>query len=162
MKTIKDLKASLPQVGTVEWIGLREKRRSEVASVDQVHVSVEKGLEGDHYSKQGGKRMVTLIQKEHLDVVSSLLDMDVSPHEVRRNIVVSGINLVALHDVTFRLGEDVILKGTGYCHPCSRMEENLGPGGYNAMRGHGGITAVVVSKGDIRVGDQIKSQNEIG
>lgn len=162
MKTIKDLKASLPQEGTVEWIGLREQRRSEVSSVDQVHVSVEKGLEGDHYSKQGGKRMVTLIQKEHLDVVSLLLDKHISPHELRRNIVVSGINLVALHDLTFMLGKDVILKGTGYCHPCSRMEENLGPGGYNAMRGHGGITAVVVSKGEISVGDSVKCQYEIG
>lgn len=156
MKTIKDLKASLPQVGKIEWIGIREQRRSDVVSVKDASISVEDGLEGDHYSKQGGKRMVTLIQKEHLEVVSSLLAKEVMPEEIRRNIVVSGINLVALHDETFTLGGEVILKGTGYCHPCSRMEENLGPGGYNAMRGHGGITAVVVSGGKISVGNQVK------
>ena len=162
MKTIKDLKASLPQVGKIEWIGLRPKRRSDVDSVEDVQLSVGEGLEGDHYSKPGGKRMVTLIQKEHLDVVSILLDKPIAPSEVRRNIMVSGINLLALHDETFSLGSDVVLKGTGYCHPCSRMEENLGPGGYNAMRGHGGITAVVIAGGHISIGSEVKLQNEIG
>ncbi|ANE42518.1 MOSC domain-containing protein [Deinococcus puniceus] len=102
-----------------------------------------------------GKRQVTLIQAEHLPVIAALAGVQtVTPEEMRRNIVVSGLSVLALKDARFQLGE-VILEGTGECHPCSRMEETFGAGGYNAVRGHGGITARVVRGGLIRVGDAL-------
>ncbi|MCB1455919.1 MAG: MOSC domain-containing protein, partial [Nitratireductor sp.] len=73
---------------------------------------------------------------------------------LRRNIVVSGVSLIALKERRFRIGS-VLLEGTGICAPCSRMEEVLGPGGYNAMRGHGGITARVAGAGTVRVADAV-------
>jgi MOSC domain-containing protein YiiM len=69
---------------------------------------------------------------------------------------VSGINLLSLKNRRVRIGEEVILEITGECHPCSRMEEELGPGGYNAMRGHGGLTARIIAGGIIRVGDAVQ------
>ena len=155
MQTLRDLMETLPQTGTVEWIGVRPGRREPMLSVQAALAGSEQGLAGDRYSKQGGNRQVTLIQAEHLDAVASMLGaVSVAPDTVRRNIVVRGINLLALKDKRFRLG-DAVLEYTGQCHPCSLMESALGPGGYNAMRGHGGITARVIADGEIRVGDPV-------
>jgi MOSC domain-containing protein YiiM len=73
---------------------------------------------------------------------------------LRRNIVVAGINLTSLKQKQFRIG-DVLLEGTIACAPCARMEENLGAGGFNAMRGHGGLCARVIEHGTIRTGDAV-------
>ena len=152
------LMAQFPRQGRVEWIGIRPERRAPLASVDQVEAIAGHGLAGDHYaSKTNGKRQVTLIQAEHLEAVAKLLDKpEVPPEWVRRNILVSGINLYALRDRRFRVG-DTVLEGAGTCDPCSRMEEVLGAGGYNAMRGHGGIIARIVNGGMIRLGDEVLS-----
>ena len=84
-----------------------------------------------------------------------LLPADASgPALLRRNIVVEGMNLLALRSQEFELGTAVLV-GTGNCAPCSQMEKALGPGGYNAMRGHGGITASVIQPGVVRVGDSV-------
>jgi MOSC domain-containing protein YiiM len=68
---------------------------------------------------------------------------------------VEGINLLALKGKVFRVGE-AVFEYSGECHPCSRMEESLGSGGYNAMRGHGGITAKVIKDGIIGLGDAVR------
>ncbi len=114
------------------------------------------GLEGDHYrARRRGTRQVTLIQAEHLAVIGALLGcVAPAPEILRRNLVVSGINLLALKGRRFQIGE-AVLEGTGFAHPCSRMEEVLGAGGYNAMRGHGGLTARVVRSGRLALGDPV-------
>lgn len=157
MPTLKDLIDTLPQQGIVEWIGIRPARKVPLQIVDQIEVQTDRGLVGDHYSNAGGKRQVTLIQAEHLDAVASMLGVDtVDPSGIRRNLVVRGINLLALKDKQFCVG-DAVLEFTGLCHPCSRMETTLGPGGYNALRGHGGITARVLQAGTVKVGDAVRA-----
>ncbi len=156
MKSMKELLDSLPRTGRLEWIGLSAERRCAITPVSEASVRIGTGLDGDHHSPSGrGKRQVTLVQAEHLPAISSLLGLEtVGPELLRRNLSISGINLLALKDRRFRVGE-VLLEGTGLCHPCSRMEETFGPGGYNAVRGHGGITASVVEGGIIRLGDPV-------
>jgi MOSC domain-containing protein YiiM len=158
--TKAELLGSMPQTGKVEWIGIRAERRAPVEAVQEIQVDTDLGLTGDHYSKNGGRRQVSLIQAEHVEAVEKMLNTAIDPAWLRRNIVVSGVNLLAFADRQFQLG-DVILEMTGHCHPCSRLEENLGPGGYNAMRGHGGITARVIRGGTLRVGDEVRLVAEI-
>jgi len=152
--TIAELLDCLPQVGTVRWIGVRPAKRAPLEIVDTVVAETASGLLGDRYSGTSGNRQVTLIQHEHVVGLATLVGREIEPAELRRNIVVSGINLLALKKRQFRIGE-ATLETTGLCHPCSRMEEALGAGGYNAMRGHGGITARVVVGGTIAVGDEV-------
>ncbi|MGY2132161.1 MOSC domain-containing protein [Hymenobacter sp. HD11105] len=157
--TVGRLLATLPQTGRIEWIGIRPVRREPLVSLLEVEVVTDKHLSGDHARpKPGGKRQVTLIQHEHLEAVGGFLGFDgrVEPGRLRRNLVVSGLNLLALKNRQVQLGDEVILEITGECHPCSRMEEELGPGGYNAMRGHGGLTARILRGGQIRVGDTVR------
>ncbi len=153
---LRTLMDTFPHAGKLEWIGLRPARRAPLQSMNQVEVIADHGLAGDHKaSRAGGKRQVTLIQREHLDVVAKLLGRDaVGAALLRRNLVVSGINLLALRGERFRIG-GVLFEGSGLCEPCSRMEEVLGAGGYNAMRGHGGIIARVLEGGVIAVGDLV-------
>jgi len=140
--------------GWIAWIGLRPGRREDVKAVESVEITRD-GLVGDHWIR-GGPRAVTLMQWEHLPVIGAFLGRDApAPELLRRNIAIAGINLMGLRRRTFQIGE-VVLRGTGICAPCSRMEQNLGPGGYSAVRHHGGIGAEVITPGHIRIGDAVR------
>lgn len=149
------LMANLPRVGRVEWIGLRPQRDVPMRAVDRVEARAGKGLAGDRYTGGSGNRGVTLIQAEHLPAIAALSGHTVvTPETLRRNVLVSGIPLIALKGRRFRIGE-VLLEGTDSCDPCSRMEAALGPGGYNAMRGHGGLCARILAGGEFAIGDAV-------
>jgi MOSC domain-containing protein YiiM len=154
---LKDLMLQFPREGKLEWIGLRPRYQSPVGPVTEAQAVAECGLTGDHAAgRRGGNRQVTLIQLEHLHVIAQLTGRgSIDPVLLRRNLVISGVNLLALGEGTFSVGE-VVLMATGPCAPCSRMEAALGAGGFNAMRGHGGITARILQGGTLRVGDAVR------
>ena len=142
--------------GRLIWIGLRPARREAMHAVDEARLEAGRGLVGDRYARLDGGRQVTLIEAEALTAIASHLGLaEITPDRVRRNLVTRGVNLLALKERRFRIG-DAVLETSGECHPCSRMEENLGIGGYNAVRGLGGITARVISGGLIRLGDPVE------
>lgn len=156
MFDIKQLQNHFPHGGEVLWLGLRPERDAPMIEPEKAMAIRGKGLQGDRFKGTVlSKRQVTLIQAEHLAVIAALLQREaIPPALLRRNIVVRGINLLALKTRTFTVGE-AVLEMTGLCHPCSKMEVALGPGGYNAVRGHGGITAKVVQSGIINRGDKV-------
>lgn len=142
--------------GELAWIGLRPARRAAMIAPPAAELVAGRGVVGDHFeSRRNSPRQVTLIAGEDLAAIAAFLGREaVGPELLRRNLVTRGINLLALKDRRFRIGA-VLLEGSGEAAPCSRMEETLGPGGYNAVRGHGGITARIVEGGEIRLGDAV-------
>jgi MOSC domain-containing protein YiiM len=167
MTDLRELGRRFPRPGRLCAIVLRPGRREPVEHAGLVEAIAGLGLSGDRNGlrnttrRPGHARQVTLIQAEHLTAVAALLGRDsLDAGLVRRNLVVSGINLLAARSLfkdqalALHIG-DAVLEVSGPCEPCSYMEEVLGPGGYNAMRGHGGVTARIIRGGLLRVGDDV-------
>jgi MOSC domain-containing protein YiiM len=162
--------------GRIEAIGLRPSRGAAVLPVDSAEAMAGEGLIGDRSVRGNAtdlmpsKRQVTLVQAVHVPVIAALAGhtQPLDPLCLRRNLVVSGLNLLAARSLfkdqpllLFIGPADAGVDGclwleiTGACEPCSKMEALLGPGGYNAMRGHGGVTARVLRGGRLQVGDVV-------
>jgi MOSC domain-containing protein YiiM len=162
MKTIRDLLKPPHITGRVEAIVVRGDPRQPARCITSTLALAGIGLADDRLGKRGeaelSTRQVTLIQHEHLPVIALLAGVPtVDVAALRRNLVISGINLIALKNARVRVG-GALLEIVGPCQPCSRMEEAVGVGGYAAMRGHGGMTARVLEAGAIGVGDEVRAE----
>lgn len=165
---LRDLRQLFAAAGRIEAIFIRPGRHERVFACTQARAEPGRGIVGDHrasvvrMAEQARKRELTLLQYEHIDAVAKWSGIDsLDASRLRRNLVVSGINLASMRSpfpdvrIEWAIGDDVRIEVTGSCDPCSRMEDELGPGGYNAMRGHGGVTARVSAGGILRVGDPV-------
>jgi len=138
------------QIGRVEGLLIRPERGKDVVVVSAWDPE---GL--DDHGRSESKRAVTFIQKEHLEVVAQISGQEVQWEKTRRNVLVSGINLLSLVGHRFRVG-NVIFEGACLIDPCKNMEKAMGTGVYAAMVGHGGIGGRIIQNGQIHVGDEIQ------
>jgi MOSC domain-containing protein YiiM len=151
-----------PLSGEVIWIGVRPARRAPVRVLERVEALANRGLDGDRATVRPSRvRQITLIARETLDDAARRLGLaEIDPSEVRRNLVTRGVDLEAARHRHLLVG-GVLLRVTGPCDPCARMEEALGEGGWEALRDRGGLTAVVLTGGLIRLGDAVRITDPI-
>ena len=163
---LRDLTAQFCQLGSLDAIYLRPARGVLAQHTNIAVAQTGRGLQGDRSTLAGkidGKRQVTLMQAEHIVVLEKLLNKPIDAALLLRNLVVSGINILAAKSLFkdqimhLTIGK-IVLEITGPCEPCSKMEAVLGKGAYNAMRGHGGVTAKVMVGGELKVGDLVSCQ----
>ena len=95
---------------------------------------------------------MTIIQQEYLAAVVAMVGRDeIRPEEVRRNRIVSEVNLIVLKNQTFACRR----RRPGRIRSVRTVSKVLGPGGYNAMRGQGRITVRVPDAGTFRFCDEV-------
>ncbi|MDO6562258.1 MOSC domain-containing protein [Amphritea sp. 1_MG-2023] len=143
--------------GRLEWIGLRPARKQAMQVVDAAQALAGLGLEGDHRccKTPGSARQVTLISSEFIDLIEIYTGIkQIDPSSLRRNLVISGINLNALRHQLFSIG-GAVFEATALCHPCVRMDQALGKGGAASMLGYGGLCARILRSGRLQLGDPL-------
>ena len=125
---LKELLDLIPQTGRLEWIGIRPGKKQALTALKSVRMEQGSGLEGDRFrGSVSGKRQVTLIQQEHLQVVANILGKsEIDPGWTRRNLVVSGISLLDLKHQSFQIGV-AVLQTTGIFAPASGWKKTSDP-----------------------------------
>jgi MOSC domain-containing protein YiiM len=144
-------------------IHIAPKAEAPMVAVEAVRAEPGRGLDGDRYSEHTGKysdtpgsgREVTLVASEVLEAIELEQGIRLAPGESRRNITTRGVDLNALVEREFRVG-DVVLRGTRLCEPCEYLQGLTGQDGLlKALVHRGGLRCDIVRGGTIRVGDKI-------
>ena len=123
-------------------------------AVQTIEVRENYGFPEDYRSGPNKNRQVTLIEEEALQNAAGQLGRSVAEGTSRRQVVIRGLDLNSAIGHNVRIG-DIILAVERYCAPCERMDEELGPGGREALRWKAGVCCSVRKGGTLRVGDSV-------
>jgi MOSC domain-containing protein YiiM len=140
--------------GRLEAIWIKRARRGRMAAAAAATMVAGRGLDGN--ADQGGRRQVTIIEKEawqrHMRALNAALD----PSARRANLMVSGVPLAGMRGRTLGIG-GCRVRILGETKPCERMEQALA-GLRDVMYPDwgGGAFGEVLDDGIIQVGDAVE------
>jgi MOSC domain-containing protein YiiM len=134
----------------------------------EIHIRAGLGIVGDRYFNHPAHKdaSITVIARESLPAGAGLT-------QVRRNILVAGIAVDDLVGSVLSLDSGagpVLLRVRRPANPCAWMDVMIGPGGWKALRGRGGVRCVPLNDGVLRIGpvtaevrpDQVAGQTSTG
>ena len=152
--------------GKIENLLISKNIQSPMQNVNQIILEIEKGIFGDRYYAQEGTfsnkgkiepdRDVTLIEIEKINDLNTEYNLNITPEDFRRNIVVSNCDLNSLVDKEFQIG-NVILKGIRLCEPCNYLSEKLDNKNLlSGMNKKAGLRAQIIKGGSIDMSSQVE------
>jgi MOSC domain-containing protein YiiM len=141
-------------IGKLEAIWLKRMRRGPMDPVKSAILKANQGLVGN--ANQGGKRQVTLLEREVWERLMAEMGADLNPSARRANLLLSGIRLVGGHNRILRIG-NCRIQIWGETKPCEVMDAAW-PGLKEAMYDGwaGGAFGVILDDGEIAVGDPVE------
>ena len=144
----------MTQTGKLEAIWLKRMRRGPMDPVGRATLKANQGLVGN--ANQGGKRQVTLIEREIWDRLMAEVGADLDPSARRANLLLSGIRLAHTHNRILRIG-NCRIQIWGETKPCEMMEDAW-PGLKDTMTDNwaGGAFGVILDDGEIAIGDPVE------
>ena len=136
--------------GRVEALWLKRERRQPMVPVRRVRLEAGRGLAGNY--NQGGKRQVTIIEREKWERVCETLDAEVDPGLRRANVMVSGVDLRETTGRVLVLGGHRV-RIEGETRPCGLMDRQH-QGLREALKPEwrGGAYGVVLDDGELELG----------
>jgi len=157
--------------GTVVSIQIAAEASAPMHSITEVRAFPGRGLEGDRYfagigfysnKPSYGGREVTLIEMEAVEALfGGVLNAEgercgikLAGADTRRNIATSSVPLNHLVDREFWVGS-VLMRGTRLCEPCKHLDDLTQHGVMSGLIHRGGLRALILSEGVIRVSDPV-------
>jgi MOSC domain-containing protein YiiM len=150
-------------IGRVEAIHIALEAAAEMVAVPEVTAIAGVGIEKDRYAKSAGTfsswpkdHEFTLIEAEAIEALNKLPGISIMPGASRRNVTTRGVSLNNWIDKEFTIGQ-ARCRGTRLCQPCAHLQKMLGIDELvKIMHNRGGLRAVIINGGKIRVGDTIE------
>jgi len=140
-----------PGPGRVERLWVKRAHRGAMDARDSIELMARRGVDGS--ADRGGRRQVTLLEREVWDALMRELGSDAGPETRRANVLVEGIDLRASRGRVLRLGATRVRIG-GEVKPCERMEEAVtGLCALMSPDWRGGAFGEVLDGGTVAVGD---------
>jgi MOSC domain-containing protein YiiM len=145
-------------MGKIEAINISSISEAETVYINQAFLEKNKGIVNDRYYNNFKHSMeqVTLIDKEEIDLFNYNIKKKIDYKDFRRNIIVSGLNLIKCINKTILIN-DVKLKIYEICQPCKYLQDKLNtPELVKLLVNKSGVRAEIITSGFIKVNDRVK------
>lgn len=140
--------------GKLEAIWLKTAKRGAMQAVPDAALVAGKGIRDN--ADFGGKRQVTIIEKEIWELLAGQTGEDVDPAARRANLMISGVELKDSVARILRIG-NCRIRIQGETKPCAQMDQAVfGLRGKMELMWRGGAWGEVLDAGQIRIGDAVR------